>query len=117
MASTEELIATDELITADAFLGTVSNEQCCSWVVFVQEENVSLPFMLDTGAQVTAISEHTFFKQLGRIELKKPSKILYGPARQTLEVICQFTTKLTKLLGRRCLLFVTFKITGWDFQQ
>lgn len=94
VAPTEELTATDELTTTDAFLGTMNNEQNCSWVVSVQVGNVTLPFKLDTGAQVTAISEHTF-KQLGQIQLKKPSKILYGPVRQTLEVIGQFTTKLS----------------------
>ena len=53
-----------------------------------------MSFKLDTGAQVTAISEEAYKKlQVG--PLKKPSKILYGPvpARQMLDVIGQFGAK------------------------
>ena len=40
-------------------------------------------FKLDTGAQVTAISEQTY-KQLQVGGLKKPSKTLFGPTHQGL---------------------------------
>ena len=70
----------------------MSNEQNCSWMVSVQVGDKTVPFKLDTGAQVTAISEHTY---RGPVQLKKPSKILYGPACQTLDVIGQFTVTLS----------------------
>ena len=47
-------------------------------------------FKLDTGAEITAISEETY-KRLGQLELQQPSKVLSGPVRQTLNVLGQFT--------------------------
>ena len=43
VAPTEELTVTDEL-TEGAFLGTVSNEQNCSWMVSVQVGDKTVPF-------------------------------------------------------------------------
>ena len=51
-------------------------------------------FKLDTGAEVTAVSEQTYNSLTG-IKLQKASRILYGPARQALVVIGQFTEKIT----------------------
>ena len=48
---------------------------------------------MDTSAEVTMISEkeyHSFEKT----KLEKPSKVLYGPARQPLEVLGQFSGRL-----------------------
>ena len=45
---------------------------------------------MDTGAEVTAISGDTY-ESLGRPQLGKPNKVLYGPAHQTLNVIGQFS--------------------------
>ena len=50
----------------------------------------SVSFKLDTGAEVTAISEETF-RELGHVKLELPNKVLYGPARQTLDVLGQFS--------------------------
>ena len=40
--------------------------------------NVSVTFKVDTGAEVTAISEDTL-KTLGTLEVKEPTKKLCGP--------------------------------------
>lgn len=50
-------------------------------------------FKLDTGAEVTVISE-TMYETLGAPLLEKPSKALYGPTHQSLKVLGQFTGTL-----------------------
>jgi len=49
---------------------------------------------MDTGAEVTAISEQTF-NNLRGITLTKPSKILHGPTGRTLKVLGQFNGTLS----------------------
>lgn len=44
----------------------------------VRVNQVDVTFKLDTGAEVTAISERTH-RLLGKPDLQKPSKVLYGP--------------------------------------
>ena len=51
-------------------------------------------FKLDTGAEVTAISEKTY-QELGEPELHTPEKALFGPSRQPLKVEGQFRGTLT----------------------
>ena len=49
---------TDEM--DETFLDTVSNGQKSStWITRVQVNGKSIPFKMDTGAEVTAISEET----------------------------------------------------------
>ena len=50
-------------------------------------------FKLDTGAEATAISENTY-SVLGKPNLSNPSKILYGPGEQQLNVLGQFESTL-----------------------
>ena len=50
-------------------------------------------FKLDTGAEATAISEDTH-SALGKPNLFDPSKILYGPGEQKLNVLGQFEVSL-----------------------
>ena len=45
------------------------------------------------GAEVSAISEQAY-RTLTGVRLSKPTIVLYGPARQPLEVLGQFTGKL-----------------------
>jgi len=77
-----------------AFLDTVTNSQESAWSATVLVGKTEVQFKLDTGAAVTAITEETY-KSLKSVTLKKPSKLLYGPARQELEVLGQFTEHLT----------------------
>ena len=55
--------------------------------------NETIIIMLDTGAEVTAISEQTYL-QLGKQKLLKSDKVLYKPARQTLDVLGKCTTTI-----------------------
>ena len=50
-------------------------------------------FKLDTGAEATAISENTHLA-LGKPNLLDPSKILYGPGEQKLNVLGHFEGSL-----------------------
>ena len=45
-------------------------------------------FKPDTGAEVTAISQESF-QRVGQVSMKKSVKVVYGPAKQKLDVIGQ----------------------------
>ena len=64
-----------------------------TWCATVQAGSRQLQFKLDTGAEVTAISEETFCS-LQDIQLQKPSRILYGPELKPLEVMGKFEQEL-----------------------
>ena len=53
-----------------------------------------MQFKLDTGSEVTVISNQKF-KTLGCQVLNTSSKILYGPGKQPLDVMGQFVAKIT----------------------
>ncbi|KAL5483892.1 hypothetical protein EMCRGX_G020311 [Ephydatia muelleri] len=55
---------------------------------------VKVNFKLDTGAEITAISDQTFKRLSCRATLQKSSKDLYGPGQQPLEVMGQFTSNM-----------------------
>ena len=63
------------------------------WTTIILIDKVDVSFKLDTGAEVKAISEETYQK-VGQVTLQEPFKVLHGPARQTLDVLCQFTVTL-----------------------
>ena len=77
-----------------AFLGamTLSKKQK-SWLVEVQLNGHAISFKMDTGAEVTAITEETY-RKLGQPTLSKPTKVLYRPACNVLKVLGQFPGKL-----------------------
>ena len=83
-------ISTDDT----ALLGSVHANQDNSWVVTLSLEGMSVPFKLDTGAEVTVISGKTY-SNLGKPSLQEASRILYGPARRALNVRGQFTTMIS----------------------
>ena len=74
------------------FLDTVSNSGEKSWLISIKVNNIDVKFKLDTGAEVTAISEETF-QLLNNCTLSHPEKNLYGPSRQPLEVLGKFEGK------------------------
>ena len=76
-----------------AFLGNIRANPESLWTAQLLLNEVEISVKLDTGAEVTAISEETY-QRLGRPELQQPSKVLFGPARQTLDVIGQFAGTL-----------------------
>jgi len=69
----------------------MSTEGNSTWFISPTLENQEMPFKLDTGAEVTAISEGAFNK-LENVTLQAPSKILFGPTRKALKVLGQFNS-------------------------
>ena len=87
----DTIASTRELSLDTAFLGTLSTQQQSSWSVDLYIRNHKVHFKLDTGAEVTAISEGVY-RSLGKVPLKKST---YGPARQKLKVIGQIEEQLS----------------------
>ena len=83
-----------ELNLDSAFLGTLSPEEQSSWSAEIKIKDQVIPFKLDTGAEVTAISEETY-QQLGNIPLEKSTRVIYGPSRTKLEVRGQIVENLS----------------------
>jgi len=77
----------------DNFLGTVDSKQKTLWLTELKMNDMTVTFKIDTGAEVSAISETTL-RQLQTVQLKKPTRNLYGPAMSPLKVIGQFTANL-----------------------
>ena len=71
------------------FLGAVTSSEEASWSVDIRLKRQIVPFKMDTGAEVTAINEGTY-RSLGEPSLRDPTKVLWGPAHQTLDVMGQF---------------------------
>ena len=80
--------ATTSELTVETFLGVVSsNEE--SWVCSLKLANREMSFKLNTGVEMTEISERAF-KELQNITLQSPSKILCGPTHKALKMLGQF---------------------------
>ena len=77
-----------------AFLDTVGDSSTSCWTTQVLLQNKMVTFKLDTGAEVTAVSEATF-KSLTEVVLKQPGRKLFGPTHQALEVVGEFRGKLS----------------------
>ena len=84
----------NEVSLETAYLDTMTTGQQSSWTAKVKIEGKDIQFKLDTGAEVTAISEKTY-KSLRGIALSKPKKSLYGPAHQPLQITGQFYGRLS----------------------
>ena len=68
--------------------------------------NQAVEFKLDTGAEVTAVSEETYKRVHGK-RLQRSMRVLYGPSYQSLQVLGQFRGRLTvKNLSRQEPIFV-----------
>ena len=78
----------------DNFLGAITAQQTTQWLTEVSVNKVPLTFKIDTGAEVSAISEAAF-DRLPNVNLEKCSRKLYGPAMSPLCVLGQFTATLT----------------------
>ena len=85
---------TDEVSLDSSFLYAMTSESQTSWNTKLLLDKTTVNFKLDTGAEVTAVTEETF-KLLRGIKLSKSSKSLHGPARQSLNVLGQFTGTLS----------------------
>ena len=71
-----------------AFLGTMDSNQESTWRTKLLLSGLECDFKLDTGAEVTAISDQT------APSVTVPNKKLYRPAQNMLEVLGQFEGSL-----------------------
>eukprot|EP00731_Ephydatia_muelleri_P019117 Em0011g1157a len=78
------------------FLDTLSLASETSWTIKVKVEGENLSFKVDTGAEVTAISEKSY-REINKPQLEKAGRKLYGPGRYPLRVIGQFSGLRTNL--------------------
>lgn len=76
-----------------SFLDAVSDSKKTVWTATVRVGKKNVEFKLDTGAGVTAVTEETY-QALGNRQLGKATRMLFGPAKQELEVLGQFTDRL-----------------------
>jgi len=67
----------------------VTDQSTTSWLAQIELNGTLIPFKLDTGAEVTAISTDTY-QGLQNVKLHNPERILSGPSRKPLKVIGQF---------------------------
>ena len=75
-ASTQEVEADS---VEEAFLGTVTSSKDKARSVSVRLQGKEILFKMDTGAEVTMISEKVYHT-LEKTKLGKSSKVLYRPA-------------------------------------
>ena len=78
------------------FLDTLTEESSgpAVWTVAVGLDEQTVHFKVDTGAEVTAISDFSF-RQLNGFHLRHASKVLYGPDHSRLDVLRKFSPTLT----------------------
>ncbi len=84
---------TREVSLDSAFLGAVTSNPHAAWTVKLLVGTKEVEFKLDTGAELTVISEATH-KAVGSPPLEKSTKALFGPTRQSLQVLGQYTAPL-----------------------
>ena len=83
-----------------SYLYTVNLEQGNSWNSTISVEGQQTSFKLDTGAEVTVISEHTL-QALNPQQIQKATRKLCGPDRKPLEVLGELPLTLS-YKGRSC---------------
>jgi len=77
----------------DPFLGAINPQSQSQWTEIVHLNGHPIQFKLDTGAEVTAMSEATY-NHIGRPHLEKSEKKLLGPAGTALSICGQFQADL-----------------------
>ena len=85
---------TEDTSLDTAFLGHLGSPWESSWTATIQLDDHLVLFKMDTGAEVTAISEREF-QSLQLKQLEKPNKLLLGLTCQALNVIGQFRGTLS----------------------
>ena len=87
---------TEETNLDGLFLGAVETTTEKSWSTTVTLGGQTVQFKLDTGAEVSAISERDYKRlPLPRPKLDPPTQMLHGPTRQSLKVLGQFSSTLS----------------------
>ena len=77
----------------DAFLGTVGQGNTDLWVTKARVNGMLIEFQIDTGAEVTVLSEQDF-ERLGEMTLLLSQRTLCGPNQNLLPVKGQFSGKI-----------------------
>ena len=90
--SPQEVDTDDSDSSAFILDAVVGNTQRC-WTAKILVGRKQVTFKLDTGAEVSAISDKVC-KVMQQV-LKPPTKILYGPGRTPLKVLGQFKARLS----------------------
>ena len=81
----------DDKNSADAFMGAVDGLRPSNpWNIQLQINNTPMEFCMDTGAEVSVISQQAH-KVVGSPPLEKPDRTLRGPDSHVLPVSGQFT--------------------------
>ena len=75
----------------DAFLGIVGQGSTDLWATKARVNGIFIKFQIDTGAEVTVLSERDF-KRLGGVTLLPSQRTLRGPNQNLLPVKGQFST-------------------------
>ena len=83
-----------------AFLNVIGTDQATTWNCTVLVNGHEVPFKVDTGAEITVISED-LWTSLGMSELKTPTKKLHGPDSKPLKVRGELHATL-QYRGRQC---------------
>ena len=82
----------------DAFLGAIGQSSTDLWVTKARVNGIFMEFQIDTGAEVTVISERDY-KRLGEVALTPSQRTLRGPNQSLLAAKGQFKGKIR--VGKR----------------
>ena len=79
-----------------AYLDTLEGQKPTqnSWTCHIEVNGKATLFKIDTGAEVSAVTEQTFKSTAPSTQLRKPSKVLHGPNRQPLNTLGSATVSL-----------------------
>ena len=93
-----------------AFLSAVGTADETSWTADISVNGETMKFKVDTGAEVTAVTELAL-TQLGNVQLHPATKTLSGPDRKPLKVLGQTSATLSHS-GKTCIhdIFVVEKL-------
>ena len=83
-----------ELTTSD--LGAINNNGNGPWMTEVHVRGVPVKFKIDTGADVSVISEKDFLK-VGKYPLQESDRKLYGPGKNELQVKGRFSATMSQM--------------------
>ena len=76
-----------------AYLNTIDSGEDNIWTCHIRVNNQDVAFKVDTGAEVTIVSEDTY-KSLGLDQLRPPTKMLHGPDNRPLDVAGEVVVRL-----------------------
>ena len=78
-----------------AYLGTIDEVQSSSpWYISLKIKQMDIQFKIDTGADLTVLSDDVYVK-LGKFPLEKSTRKLFGPGQMELNVLGKFTETIS----------------------